>query len=149
MFVNTTSSMQYVNASLVILLFIGCQTAFAQTTDAIALLKSSKQLTCVPEETVFCSNVHVNCAGRTKIPTTSFKMEFKSNVLAITAPPSFKEFFDNYKLPKLQWDEEGNYVVLNPSDNKGYIKIAKDGRYVFRHYPNQLEGVMSIGKCEQ
>jgi hypothetical protein len=49
----------------------------------------------------------------------------------------------------LEWDEEGNYVVINPSDKKGYIKVAKDGRYVFRHYPNQLEGVMSIGKCQQ
>ena len=149
MFVNTTSSMQYVNASLVILLFIGCQTAFAQTTDAIALLKSSKQLTCAPEETVFCSNVHVNCAGRTKIPTFTFKLEFKSSALVLTVPPSFKEFTDNYKLSKLEWDEEGESVVIHPSDNKGYIKMTKDGRYVFRHYPNQLEGVMSIGKCEQ
>ena len=149
MFVKTTSSMQCVKASLFLLLFIGGQTAFAQTSDAIALLKSSKQLTCVPEETVFCSNVHVNCAGRTKIPTFSFKIEFKSNALAFTVPPSFNEFFDNYKLPKLEWDEEGNYVVINPSDKKGYIKVAKDGRYVFRHYPNQLEGVMSIGKCAQ
>jgi hypothetical protein len=141
--------MQCVKASLFLLLFIGGQTAFAQTSDAIALLKSSKQLTCVPEETVFCSNVHVNCAGRTKIPTFTFKLQMKSNALAITVPPDFKEFTENYQRSKLEWDEQAKFLVIAPSDNKGYIKLTDDGRYVFRHYPRQQEGVMSIGKCEQ
>lgn len=35
------------------------------------------------------------------------------------------------------------------AQHKGYIKLTNDGRYVFRHYPIQQEGVISIGKCEQ
>ena len=145
----TSSTIQRMFASLIILTFTVCQTAFAQSADPIAQLKSGKQLICIPEETVFCSNVHVNCAGRTKISTFTFKLQVKANTLAFGVPSEFKEFTENYQASKLEWDEQGNFVVLIPSDNKGYIKLTNDGRYVFRHYPRQQEGVMSIGKCEQ
>ena len=145
----TSSTIQRMFASLIFLAFTVFQAAFAQSTDAVAQLKSGKQLICIPEETVFCSNVHVNCAGRTKISTFTFKLQVNANALAFSVPPEFKEFTENYKVTKLEWDEEGNFVVLTPSDNKGYIKLTNDGRYVFRHYPRQQEGVMSIGKCEQ
>jgi hypothetical protein len=146
---STFSSIQRMFASLFLLTFFAIQTANAQSTDPIAQLKSGKQLICIPEETVFCSNVHVNCAGRTKIPTFTFKLQMKSNALAITVPPDFKEFTENYQSSKLEWDEQAKFLVIAPSDNKGYIKLTDDGRYVFRHYPRQQEGVMSIGKCEQ
>ena len=145
----TSSTIQRMIASLIFLTFTVFQAAFAQSTDAVAQLKSGKQLICIPEETVFCSNVHVNCAGRTKISTFTFKLQVNANALAFSVPPEFKEFTENYKVTKLEWDEEGNFVVLIPSDNKGYIKLTNDGRYVFRHYPRQQEGVMSLGKCEK
>jgi hypothetical protein len=145
----TSSTIQRMFASLIFLTFTVFQAAYAQSADPIAQLKSGKQLICIPEETVFCSNVHVNCAGRTKIPTFTFKLQVKANALAFSVPNEFKEFTENYKVTKLEWDEQGEFIVITPSDNKGYIKLTNDGRYVFRHYPRQQEGVMSIGKCEQ
>jgi hypothetical protein len=55
---------------------------------------------------------------------------------------------DTYQNNRVEWDDEGLAVVINPSDNNGKFKISKDGQYVFRHYPRQQEGVMSIGKCK-
>jgi len=145
---NSYLAIQFANSIWVLWAICGYQTAVAQANDMVAKLKQSQTLTCIPEETVFCSNVHVNCAGRTKIPTFTFKVQSKANAITLTVPPAFKEFTETYQNIRVEWDEEGQAVVINPSDNKGYIKISKDGQYVFRHYPRQQEGVMSIGKCE-
>jgi hypothetical protein len=35
---------------------------------------------------------------------------------------------------------------VRPARSSGYIQLFKDGKYIFRHYPQQ-EGVMSRGTC--
>jgi len=44
--------------------------------------------------------------------------------------------------------EDGTYAILSPTQGAGYVKLFDNGNYIFRFYPKNQEGLMSLGKCE-
>lgn len=140
-------------------------TGFAQGGDAaqsaIAKLAQSGELACQPSLPVFCGNLHVSCSGPTSIKTFAFKLSAKGAVGSIE--PVFAVDADadavgadaeagaamkaQYQDGPVEWDSAGAYVILRPRQASGYILIAADGRYSFRHYV-QGAGMMLIGRCD-
>jgi hypothetical protein len=57
-----------------------------------------------------------------------------------------EELQRRYENADVEWDKDGEYVLLQPKAAKGYLKLLGDGKYVFRHYIQDV-GVMSLGKC--
>lgn len=118
----------------------------AQTPDAVSNLKRAGHIACEPSVPYFCANVHVSCAGKTSVATFPFTLRITPSGSALGAPPSAKAFAEAYAGANVEWSNEGRYVILRPARSSGYIKIFRDGSYVFRHYPHH-EGVMSLGTC--
>ena len=122
-------------------------TAGPQPADALSRLKHERQIACQPSAPYFCANVHVSCSGRTTVPTFPFSLRITpTGGGALEAPPGSAVFVEQYSDAQVEWSTEGLYVIVRPARSSGYIKLFRDGKYVFRHYP-QHEGVMSLGQC--
>ena len=101
-------------------------------------------MSCRSPEPFFCENVHVRCAGRTPVPTFPFALRSAAGSVVLVTEET--EFQQRYEGAKVSWDEDGTYVLLQPKDAPGYVKLLADGKYVFRHYLGG-QGVMSLGAC--
>ena len=111
--------------------------------DAVLKLRRAGELTCRPALPVFCTNMHVSCAGRTTIATSAFKLRLARAGGAVEATAPYYEPLVPYGRATAQWDETGASVLLLPNVGGGYIRLTSDGKYAFRHYPGP-EGVMSL-----
>jgi hypothetical protein len=118
----------------------------ARTANVIDALRRTGEVSCQPELPFFCANLHVSCAGKTPIPTFAFRLRASGAAGSIEAAPGNEDVRAPYDGARLEWDEEGAYVVLRPPAKSGYVKLLADGRYSFRHYAGH-GGVMSIGRC--
>lgn len=124
----------------------GFATEGAAPRDAITKLAQTGEVFCRPSLPYFCHNVHVSCAGRTSIETFAFKLKASQSRGTIEASSGAEDVAAPYADAHIEWDREGRYVILLPRLASGYIKLAADGSYSFRHYV-QHTGVMSIGRC--
>jgi hypothetical protein len=113
---------------------------------AIAKLAQTGEVSCQPSLPAFCGNVHVSCSGRTSIKTFPFKLRANDSHGTIESAPGTESLRMQYENGRVEWDNEGMYVILLPRVASGYIKLLSDGTYSFRHY-SQHVGVMSIGRC--
>ena len=102
---------------------------------------------CLPALPVFCQNIHVSCAGPTELRTFPFKLRVVPGRGWIEAAPEAADFQRQYADARIEWGEADASVILRPRDRQGYIKLAADGSFSFRHYP-QDTGVMAYGRCE-
>ena len=129
-----------------LLLAVASAGAGAQARDAVSELKHKGHVACEPSVPYFCANLHVSCAGRTSAPTFSFSLRITPTGGALGAPASAQAFVEAYAGGSVDWSSDGQHVIVRPAQSRGYIKLFRDGSYVFRHYPRD-EGVMSLGSC--
>ena len=66
----------------------------------------------------------------------------------LTVAKEFDQFSDLYASANVQWCSVNTYVIFSPANGKGYIKMFDNGKYVFRYYPVNQEGIMSLGMCQ-
>jgi len=128
-------------------LLISADTA-AQTATLLEKLKRNAKLSCKPTEPNFCLNMHVSCAGKTNYQAFAFNLQATEKNGHLTATKEFDQFSDLYASANVQWSSDNSYVIFSPANGKGYIKMFDSGKYVFRYYPINQEGIMSLGMCE-
>ena len=124
----------------------GFATEDATPRNAIAKLAKTGEIFCRPSLPYFCSNMHVSCAGQTSIETFAFKLKASQSLGTIESASGSGGLAMQYHNGRVEWDQEGQYVILTPHATSGYIKLVSDGTYSFRHYSQHI-GVMSIGRC--
>ncbi len=104
---------------------------------AVILLAQSAaadNLRCVPALPVFCKNVHVECAGRTELPTVHFVAE------------ETKITFENGEAwPTGSVTHSG--IVYRRPDSQDWVRIAPDRRFSQRVFTGKGP-VMAYGSCE-
>lgn len=129
---------------------IGAAAADDSAAGVIERLRRTGEATCTPVWPMFCSNVHVSCAGHTPIPAFEFRLRVASSegsIVPATAVPATPEaVYAPYAKARIEWDDAGAAVILRPAEGMGYVRLQADGRYSFRHYVGAA-GVMSIGHC--
>ena len=109
--------------------------------------RQAEEVACTPTLPHFCENMHVRCSGKTSVPTFEFKLRTTGStglVQLLTASEEFQRLYEN---ANVEWDKDGDYVLLSPRATNGYVKLMSDGKYVFRHYIQSV-GVMSLGHCK-
>ena len=120
----------------------------AVASDVLSKLHSQQPLSCEPAEAFFCGNMHVSCAGKTKVPTFAFQLKASAQQGTLSASISFRGFEELYQDSQVAWGEDAPYVIFTPMRAKGYIKLFASGKYVFRYYPSpEQDGIMSLGQC--
>jgi hypothetical protein len=120
----------------------------AQTTTMVDKLKRNEKLSCKPLEPNFCMNIHVSCAGKTNYQAFAFNLQATDQKGDLTVAEEFDQFSDLYASANVQWSSDSAYVIFTPANGKGYIKMFDNGKYVFRYYPINHEGIMSLGMCQ-
>ncbi len=117
-------------------------------TDVLTNLHNHQSLSCEPAEGFFCSNMHVSCAGKTKVHTFAFTLQIPAKHGTMLTAKEFKVFEDLYAGSLVDWGQDARYVIFMPIHQKGYIKLFESGKYVFRYYPTrEQDGIMSLGQC--
>ena len=109
-------------------------------------LRQGGKVSCQATEPFFCENMHVRCSGRTSVRTFPFELRATGRADSLELVTTAEEFRRRYENADVEWDEDGDYVLLQPKAAKGYLKLLAGGKYVFRHY-RQDAGVMSLGRC--
>ena len=135
-----------VTSSLLFAVAVASAGAGAQPRDAVAKLKREGQIACEPSVPYFCVNMHVSCAGKTTVRTFPFSLRVTAMGGALDAPAPAEGFVEEYAGARVEWSSDALYVIVRPARSGGYVKLVRDGTYVFRHYP-QHEGIMSLGTC--
>jgi hypothetical protein len=120
----------------------------AQTATMLDKLKRNEQISCKPIEPNFCLNMHVSCAGKTNYQAFAFNLQATEKKGDLTVAKEFDQFSDLYASANVQWSSDSTYVIFSPASGKGYIKMFDNGKYVFRYYPVNHEGIMSLGMCQ-
>jgi hypothetical protein len=120
----------------------------AQTDGVLAKLKRNEKLSCKPLEPNFCLNMHVSCAGKTNYQAFDFNLQANEKNGDLTVAKKFDQYSDLYASANVQWSADNAYIILTPAKGKGYVKMFDNGKYIFRYYPVNQEGIMSLGKCE-
>lgn len=115
--------------------------------DAVAKLRQTGALSCEPALPFFCGNLHVSCSGRTSLPTFAFTLRATHAQGAIEPALEAEGFRQQYQGAGVDWDNQGQYVIVRPAQTSGYIKLLANGSYSFRHYLQHV-GVMSLGRCQ-
>ena len=89
----------------------------------------------------------MRCSGKTPLPTFEFKLRTTGSTGLVQLLTASEEFQRVYENANVEWDKDGDYVLLSPKATNGYVKLMSDGKYVFRHYIQSV-GVMSLGRCK-
>lgn len=139
---------QFFGFALVIWGLFSAGVAMAQTDSMLTKLKRNESISCKPIEPNFCLNMHVSCAGKTNYEAFAFSLNASETKGAIHVSKEFDQFSDLYSSANVQWSSDNAYLILSPAKGKGYIKVFDNGKYVFRYYPINQEGIMSMGFCE-
>jgi hypothetical protein len=113
----------------------------------LVALRQGRELSCQPTLPYFCENMHVRCAGRTAVATFPFALRAAPGLDSVALVASDADDQLPYEHAKVEWAEDGSYLLISPRNTNGYVKLAADGKYVFRHYI-QGRGVMSLGHCK-
>lgn len=121
----------------------------AQPAVALVKFKQGHMIQCEPNDAFFCGNVHVSCAGKTRVPTFPFALQPTLNKAVMRVTSGFESYELLYENSELNWGEDAPYVVVLPVHERGYIKLFASGNYVFRYYEHsRAEGIMSLGQCK-
>lgn len=135
--------------SMVLIGLLMSTNSMAQTeADVWGKIKNGAKLVCKPDEPNFCLNVHVSCAGKTNYQAFAFGLKTTSNKGSLSVNKEFDQFSELYASANVEWAADNSYILISPANGKGYIKMFQNGKYVFRYYPPNQEGIMSLGVCE-
>ena len=121
----------------------------ALASEVLTKLQNQQPVSCQPTEAFFCGNMHVSCAGKTKVQTFAFQLKAAAQQGALLTSTDFHSYETLYASSRVAWGEDAPYAVFSPAHVKGYIKVFASGNYVFRYYPSPgQDGIMSLGKCQ-
>ncbi len=116
---------------------------------AVATLVRSGAVTCQPAMPLFCSNIHVSCAGPSSMRALPFTLRATRSAGAIDiAAADTANLRALYAEARVEWDTDDAYVILRPRQASGYVKLLADGTYIVRHYTAPYAATMSRGRCE-
>lgn len=132
---------------------LGAAAVFAAAADAapsaIAALVRSGAVACQPAMPLFCSNIHVSCAGPSQMRALPFTLRATRSTGAIDiAAADTAGLRELYADARVEWDTDDAYVILRPRQASGYVKLLADGTYIVRHYTAPYAATMSRGRCE-
>ena len=99
-------------------------------------LLAAALLSCVPALPFYCRNIHVGCAGRTRIETSGFIAEDGSVA-----------FEDGTVWPVRVQPSDGA-TILWRMDSRDWIRIEANGRFSLRRY-RKMQAMMTYGDCVQ
>ena len=99
-------------------------------------LLAAALLSCVPALPFFCGNIHVGCAGRTRIETHPFDIQEGS-----------VHFADGTVWPVRAQTNSGA-TILWRQDSTDWIRVEADGRFSLRRY-RKGQAMMTRGSCVQ
>ncbi len=105
---------------------------------ALAHEIAPKVLRCEPALPNFCANIHVGCAGRSKLPTVPF--------IAAFHPKGVHIAFDDGTGWAVDVSGNGRYTLLRHRGSKDWVRIEKDGRFSQRIY-REGGAQMTRGAC--
>lgn len=129
-----------------LLLWLGAITPGLAAPDAMTRLLQSGEVVCEPSLPLFCSNIHVACAGPSSIRSFPFRLRAAGTRGALESGTDAADVTAPYAAARVEWGEATAYVILRPQQGNGYVKLLADGSYSFRHYGSS-GALMSRGKC--
>ena len=91
-------------------------------------------MSCMPALPFYCQNIHVGCAGRTKVSTYAFRFDNRHVV------------FENDETWNVRPHPDRGATILWREGRDDWIRIEKDGRFSMRRY-GTAETMMTRGKC--
>lgn len=95
---------------------------------------------CAPARPVFCRNIHVGCAGVTKIKTSPFDLTIRGKVAQI--------IFADPASSMRGRTEQGRDLVIRLENSQDWMRVEPNGRYSHRIY-RAGGAAMSSGICTQ
>lgn len=95
---------------------------------------------CEPTRPVFCRNIHVGCAGVTKIKTSPFDLTIRAKAAQIIFADPASSMRGRTEL--------GRDLVIRLENGRDWMRIEPDGRYSHRIY-RASGAAMSSGVCTQ
>jgi hypothetical protein len=97
-------------------------------------------LECAPMWPQFCANVHVACAGKTRIPTRAFTIRFDAGAAEVA--------FDDGAGWAARVAETETGRVLRPAEGRDWIRVDPKGRF---SHSIRRDGrtMMSAGPCRE
>lgn len=112
--------------------------AIGLTLSAEPVSSAEQTLSCTPHFKFLCSNIHVACAGRSRIPAPFLSVRVIDERAVVTTD-SGQTFSGETS------DQSANLILFD--DKEGYLKIADDQTFSLRVY---LSGraYMSRGTCQ-
>ena len=99
-------------------------------------LLAAAVLSCIPSLPFYCRNIHVGCAGRTRIETRSF----------VTGDDAVS--FADGAVWQIRTQATPDARILWRLESNDWIRIEQDGRFSLRRYRNG-QAMMTRGKCAQ
>lgn len=93
---------------------------------------------CEPALPVFCRNVHVSCAGATRIRTAAFEIVITGTEALVT--------FAGSDTPIRGRVSAGRDLIIRLHNSRDWIRIQRDKRFSHRIY-RKRGAAMSIGAC--
>jgi hypothetical protein len=120
----------------------------APQSDAVRRLEQNRELQCEPRYPFFCRNIHVACAGQTALPAFAFALRLTAPAVGAieSTAPEAADIRTAFAQAAVEWDREGQWVLLQSRSTNDYLKLRADGVYSLRHYVGP-EGLMSLGQC--
>jgi len=102
----------------------------------VALPVSADDLICIPDHPVFCTNLHVGCAGRSAVQTQRFRVEIGQDSARI-------HIGSTIALAEVTRSHSG--AVFREKGKQGWLRIDPSLRFSQRIYRDKP--LMSIGTC--
>ena len=135
-------------AAFLILVWMSAQAvpALAAPESVTSALARTGTASCKPALAFFCRNIHVRCSGRSTIPTFAFDITINAGQAVLKPTGDNGEATMAPRSGPVEWANDQAYVIVWLRPRPGYLKIAADGRYIFRHYFRDT-GYMSYGSC--
>lgn len=100
----------------------------------------SRSYSCKPALPVFCRNIHVSCAGATRIRTTPFNVWISDADALVT--------FAGSDTPLRGRVGDGRDLVIRLHDSRDWIRIERNDRFSHRIY-RKRGAAMSYGMCKR
>lgn len=113
------------------LLFLSC---------VFAVPAVGETIRCVPLYPVFCGNIHIGCAWRSRVPSRAFSVLASEKDVHVAFDDG-----DNWKTqaPK----ENGERVITDPR-SRNWIRIDSKDRFSMRIY-RKGKALMALGSCKR
>ena len=95
---------------------------------------------CRPALSVFCGNIHMACAGVTKIKTSPFNVSIVGTLATVK--------FESAERPRKGQVSGSGDLVIRLDDTRDWIRIQENDRYSHRIY-RARDTAMSHGTCQR